>query len=146
MRHSRSDVTGDEMRTLVRELYAAYAGGDGARVAELIDDDVDWIIHGPVQVFSFVGARQGKAAVLETLAGIAADYALERYRPEVIIVDGERAAVMSNVAFVQRSTGRMLSFRIANFLRFRDGRLVEFREFWDTFDVVEQALGRWLIA
>jgi ketosteroid isomerase-like protein len=57
-----------------------------------------------------------------------------------------RAAVMSNVAFVQRSTSRMLSFRTANFLRFRDGRLVEFREFWDVFDVVEQALGRWLIA
>jgi ketosteroid isomerase-like protein len=134
------------MRTLVRELYAAYARGDSARVAEMIADDVDWIIYGPVQVFSFVGARQGKAAVLETLAGIAADYALERYQPEVIIVDGERAAVMSNVAFVQRATDRVLSFRNANFLRFRDGRVVEFREFWDTFDVVEQALGRWLIA
>jgi ketosteroid isomerase-like protein len=139
-------VTEDEMRTLVRELYAAYARGDGARVAEMIDDDIDWIIYGPVQVFPFVGARQGKAAVLETLAGIAAEYALERYQPEVIIVDGERAAVMSNLAFVQRSTSRLLSFRNANFLRFRDGRLVEFREFWDTFDVVEQALGRWLIA
>jgi ketosteroid isomerase-like protein len=139
-------VTNEDMRTMVRDLYAAYAGGDDARVAAMIDDDVDWIIYGPVQVFSFVGARRGKTAVLETLAGIATEYAVERYQPEIIVVDGDRAAVMSNVAFVQRSTGRTLSFRNANFLRFRDGRLVEFREFSDTFDVVEQALGRWLIA
>lgn len=138
-------VSEDETRTLVRDLYAAYAGGDNARVAAMIDDDIDWIIYGPVQVFPFAGARRGKAAVLETLAGIAADYALERYHPEVIVVEGERAAVLSNVAFVQRSTGRTLSFRNANFLRFRAGRLVEFREFADTFDVVEQALGRWLV-
>jgi len=138
-------VTDDETRVLVRDLYAAYARGDSARVADMIDDEIDWIIYGPVQVFSFTGARRGKAAVLETLAGVAAEYALDRYQPEIIVVDGERAAVMSNVAFVQRATGRTLSFRNASFLRFRNGRVVEFREFSDTFDVVEQALGRWLV-
>ena len=138
-------MTDEQTRTLVRDLYAAYAAGDGGRVAAMLDDDVDWIIYGPVQVFSFVGARRGKAAVLETLAGIASAYAVERYQPEIIVVEGERAAVMSNVAFEQRSTGRTLSFRNANFLRFRAGRVVEFREFADTFDVVEQALGRWLV-
>jgi ketosteroid isomerase-like protein len=138
-------VIDEETRARVRDLYAAYARGDDARVAMMIDDDIDWAIYGPVQVFSFAGPRRGKAAVLETLSGIAREYALERYQPEVIVVDGERAAVMSNVAFIQRSTGRTLSFRNANFLRFRDGRIVEFREFIDTFDVVEQALGRWLV-
>ena len=114
LRWGAGPVSNDETRTLVRDLYAAYAAGDDARVAAMIDDDVEWIIYGPVQVFSFVGARRGKAAVLETLAGIAHDYALERYQPDIIVVEGERAAVMSNVAFVQRSTGRTLSFRNAN--------------------------------
>jgi ketosteroid isomerase-like protein len=36
------------------------------------------------------------------------------------------------------------AFNIADFLRFRDGRLVEFREFMNTFDVVQQALNRLL--
>jgi ketosteroid isomerase-like protein len=137
-------VADEDTRALVRDLYAAYAGGERARVADLIDDDIDWIIYGPVLVFGFVGARHGKTAVLEALAALAADYAVERYQPEIIVVDGDRAAVMSNCAFVQRATGRTLSFRLANFLRFRAGRLVEFREFSDTFDVTEQALGRYL--
>jgi ketosteroid isomerase-like protein len=131
-------------RNLVTDLYAAYARGDADRIAELIDDDIDWIIHGPMQIFPFAGHRRGKMAVLEALGALAKDYVLERYEPRSMLVDGDRAAVMSDVAFRQRATGRTLRFHIANFLRFRDGRVVEFREFANTFDVVEQALGRML--
>ena len=131
-------------RSAVQELYAAYRRGDRDRVASLIDEDVDWIIYGPVEVFPFTGHRQGKSAALASLAGVAKDYALDRYDLEAVVVDGDRAAVMSDVAFTQRATGRLLRFRIADFLRFRDGRVVEFREFCDSFDVVAQALGRYL--
>lgn len=131
-------------RAAVRELYDAYARRDLDRVAQFIDDDVDWIIYGPVQLFPFAGPRRGKAAVLEALGGIAKDYALERYLPQIVIVEGDRAAVLSDVAFTQRATGRTVSFNIANFLRLRDGRVVEFREFANTFDVVEQVLGRYI--
>jgi ketosteroid isomerase-like protein len=137
-------VTDNANRALVHTLYDAYGRGDVDRFAPLIADDIDWIIHGPLQVFPFVGPRHGKAEVLAALAAIAKDYVLERYEPEIVVVEGDRAAVMSGVAVVQRSTGRTLTFRKANFLRFQDGRVVEFREFFDTFDVVEQALGRWL--
>ena len=129
-------------RASVRELYEAYGRGDVERLAALIHDDIDWVIYGPITVFPFAGARRGRAAVLEALAEIAKSYSLASYNVEVTIVDGDRAAVMSNVAFRQRATGRMLRFRVANFLRIQDGRLVEFREFADSFDQVEQALGR----
>jgi ketosteroid isomerase-like protein len=134
----------DTTRAVVTDLYAAYGRRDFDRVAELIDDDIDWIIYGPMQVFPFAGHRQGRPAVLEALGRIAKDYVLESYTPQVIVVDGDRAAVMSDVAFKQRSTDRTLRFHIANFLRIRDGRLVEFREFANTFDLVEQALGHML--
>ena len=129
---------------LVREMYRAYGTGDAPAIERIIHDDIDWIIHGPVGVFPFEGPRQGKAAVLQVLAEIAKDYALQAYDPEVVVVENDRAAVMSNVAFTQRTTGRLLRLRVAHFLRFRDGRLVEFREFMDSFDAVEQALGTWI--
>ena len=125
-------------------MYSAYGRRDFDRVAELIHDDVDWIIYGPMQIFPFAGARRGKTAVLAALGGIAKDYQLERYEPKVMVVEGDRAAVMSEVAFKQRSTGRTLRFRVANFLRIEDGRLIEFREFANSFDLVEQALGRFI--
>jgi len=131
-------------RAAVTELYDAYARRDFERFAAIIDDDIDWIIYGPVQVFPFAGQRRGRIAVLEALGGIAQDYLLERYEPRVIIVEGDRAAVMSDVAFQQRSTERTVSTQLANFLRFRNGKLIEFREFANSFDLVEQALGRWI--
>ena len=131
-------------RAIIEDMYSAYGRRDFDRVAALIHDDVDWIIYGPMQIFPFAGARRGKAAVLEALGGIAKDYELERYEPKVMVVEGDRAAVMSEVAFKQRSTGRTLRFRVANFLRIEDGRLIEFREFANSFDLVEQALGRFI--
>ncbi|MEA2880404.1 MAG: hypothetical protein QOF14_5600 [Hyphomicrobiales bacterium] len=131
-------------RASVNALYEAYRKGDAERVSALIHDDIDWMIHGPVQVFPFEGPRRGKAAVLDVLATIGNAYALESHTPEIVIVEGDRAAVLANVAFVQRATNRTLRMRLVNFLRFRDGKLIEFREFSDTFDAVEQALGTWL--
>jgi ketosteroid isomerase-like protein len=138
-------MTDQSTRAVVTDLYAAYERRDFDRVAELIDDDIEWIIYGPMQVFPFAGYRRGKIAVLEALGGIAKDYMLKSYVPQVIIVDGDQAAVMSDVAFMQRATERTLHFHLANFLRIQDGRVVEFREFANTFDVVEQALGRMLV-
>lgn len=137
-------MTEDETRAVVRDMYDAYARRDFDRVAARIDDQIEWVIYGPRQIFPFTGPRNGKRAVLEALATIAKDYMIESYSPRIVVVDGDRAAVLSEVVFRQRSSGRMLNFRIANFLRLRDGKVIEFEEFVDTFDVAEQALGRWI--
>jgi uncharacterized protein len=135
-------VAESDTRATVREIYDAYARGDAERVASLLHDDIDWVIHEPVGVFPFAGPRRGRDAVMQALAAIAEQYALQSYKPEIMIVDGERAAVMSDVSFVQRATNRVLRFRVADFLRLQDGRVIEFREFANSFDLVEQALGR----
>jgi hypothetical protein len=36
-------------------------------IAELIDDEVEWAIFGPIDMYPFLGARRGKAAVLEVI-------------------------------------------------------------------------------
>ncbi len=129
-------------RETVRDLYDAYARRDFERIAALLHDDIDWMIYAPVPVFPFAGPRRGRAAVLQAMGGIAEQYAVESYTPEIVLVDGDRAAVVSDASFRQRATERILRFRVANFLRFEDGQLIEFREFLNSFDAVEQALGR----
>jgi len=130
-----------DTRSTVIALHRAYLAGDGEAVASLIHDDIDWAIHGPAHLFAFEGPRRGKAAVLEALAAIGRQFELKRYEQKILIVEGERAAVLSDTAFVQRATGRTLAMQLVNFLRVVDGKIIEFREFSDTFDVVEQAVG-----
>jgi ketosteroid isomerase-like protein len=135
-------VTQADIRANVRDLYDAYSRRDFERVATFIHDDIDWVIHAPLSVFRFAGPRRGRAAVLAAMAEIAVQFALENYAPQVTLVDGDRAALISDVSFRQRTTGRMLRMRVAGFLRWRTGRIIEYREFIDSFDAVEQTLGR----
>jgi ketosteroid isomerase-like protein len=128
-------------RAAVRDIYNAYAKGDIERVTLLLHEDIDWIIYGPVSVFPFAGVRHGRAAVLDVMRNIGSIFELESHKIERTIIDGDRAAVLADIGFKQRATGRSLRFRVANFLRFDDGRLIEFREFADSFDLVEQAIG-----
>ena len=130
-----------DTRETVVELHRAYRAGDVAAVAALIHDDIDWVIHGPPKVFPFGGRRKGKAQVLDTLAQIGALYELKRYDHEILIVEGERAAVLSQTEFVQRADSRTLQMELVNLFRIRNGQIVEFREYSNTFDAVEQALG-----
>lgn len=131
-----------DIQATMDELYAAYARGDFDRVAALMDESIEWMIYAPVTVFPYAGPRRGRAAVLQTMREIARDYAIESYRREIVTVDKERVAVVADVRMRQRATQRALRFRVANFMRFKDGRLAEFREFINSFDVAEQALGR----
>ena len=47
----RAPVYAPTTRDIVTDLYAAYERRDFDRVAELIDDDVEWIIYAPMQIF-----------------------------------------------------------------------------------------------
>ena len=97
-----TDTQATQTRETLKDLYRAYREGNAERVAALIDDDIDWCIYGPARVFPFEGPRRGKAQVIEVLAAIGKQYELKRHDQEVMIVEGDRAAVLSQVAFVQR--------------------------------------------
>jgi ketosteroid isomerase-like protein len=131
-------------RAAVRDVLDAFAKGDFERLAARYDDDVDYMFYAPVSVFAFTGPRKGKVAVFQAFADLHKAYKLERQVIEAVIADVDRAAALSDVTLVQRSTGRTVRSRVASFYRFRDGRVIEYRGFIDSFDAVEQALGRWI--
>ena len=131
-------------RETVNALYAAYKAGDIETFFGMVDENIAWSMVGPVTVFPFGGVRRGKAAVREAITMLGQLYRIERHDQRMMIVEGDRAALLIDAAFVQLATDRTVTVQLANFLLLKNGRLVEFQEFADTFDVVEQAMGRWL--
>lgn len=131
-------------RAAVRDLLDAFSRGDFERLAQRYDENIDYMFYAPVSVFPFCGPRQGRVAVFQAFAELFKAYKLERQAVEAVIVDDDRAAALSDVTLTQRSTGRIVRSRLASFYRFREGRVVEYRGFIDSFDAVEQALGHWL--
>jgi uncharacterized protein (TIGR02246 family) len=132
----------ENIRPLVEAFYRASAERDIERVASILADDVDWLVQGPVDVFSFLGQRRGKAAVLEGYREIARKLEVTGYEVEQLLVDGDCAAALIRLSSVVVATGKTMSVRTSQFSRFRDGKLVQMHAVLDTFDLVEQTIGR----
>ena len=131
-----------ETRETLASLLQAHRRRDFTGFAVLLHDDIDWIVHGPIEVFPFAGLRRGRPAVLQALALMGLSYSLHDYEPDFTIVEDDRAAIMADISLTQLATGRLLRFRAANLIRVAGGKVIEFREFADSFDQTEQALGR----
>ena len=108
----------------------------------LIDDEVDWAIYGPIDMFPFLGARRGKAAVLEVVRQIADNIRVRRFDRETIMLGVESAASMLRYSLTALDSNKPISLRIAHFAQFKAGRLASIRILVDSFDLVEQVLGR----
>ena len=111
-------------------------------IEALIDDDVDWAIYGPIDMFPFLGARRGRDAVIEVIRQIAENVRVHRFDRESIMLGEESASSMLRYSLTAMDSNKPISLRIAHFAQFKAGRLFSIRVLVDTFDLVEQALGR----
>ena len=134
-------------RTVVDAFYKAYAVRDAEKIAEFLDDRVEWTISGPVDFLPFCGTHRGKAAVLDLIKRqIPLVLRTFSFVPDAVLIDGDRLAMLHRQSAKRAADGRVISYRVANFMRFRDGKVVENLSLLDTFDAVEQVLGQQLAA
>ena len=112
-----------------------------ADIAALLDEDVEWAIYGPIDLFSFFGARRGKPAVLEVIRQIAENFRVHRFERESIMLGPDTAASMMRYSLTAQDSNKPIAVRIAHFAQFRNGLLTRFRVLVDSFDLVEQTVG-----
>jgi ketosteroid isomerase-like protein len=128
-------------RSVVEAFYKAYASRDAAKVGQFLADNVEWTISGPVDLLPFCGTRHGKAAVLDFIDRLVPEvFRVFSFVPDVILIDGERVATLNRLS-ARATDGRIISYRLAHFMRFEDGKVVENVSLIDSFDAVEQVLG-----
>jgi ketosteroid isomerase-like protein len=137
-----TDADTGEARSVIVQVQDAFRKNDYERLASLYHDDIDWIFHGPTSIFPEVGHRRGKIEVFKSLAALNVLYRFDQYDTEQLMAENDSAASIANVRMVQRSTGRIIQCKIASFHRVRDGKVIEYRGFTDSFDAAEQVLGR----
>jgi len=125
-----------------RALHRAINERRNDELEALIDDDVDWAIYGPIDMFPFLGARRGKAAVLEVMRQIADNVRVHRFDRETIMLGVDSASSMLRYSLTVLDSNKPVSLRLAHFAQFKAGRLASIRVLLDTFDLVEQTLGR----
>ena len=123
-----------------RALHRAINERQFSEIEPLIDEDIDWTIHGPVELFPFFGARRGKAAVLEVIRQIADKVRVHRFDRESIMLGVEQAASMLRYSLTVLDTNKPARVRLAHFAQFREGRLFSMRILVDSYELLGQAI------
>jgi ketosteroid isomerase-like protein len=125
-----------------RALHRAINERQPEDLEALLDEEVEWAIYGPIDMFPFLGARRGKLAVLEVVKQIAETVRVHRFDRESIMLGVDSAASMMRYSLTGLDSNKPITLRLAHFAQFKDGRLRSIRVLVDSFDLVEQALGR----
>ena len=90
-----------------RALHRAINERQFEDLAALIDEDVDWAIYGPIDMFPFLGARRGKEAVMEVVRRIAENVRVYRFERETVMLGVEfglfDAALFVHIAGIQQA-------------------------------------------
>jgi ketosteroid isomerase-like protein len=138
-------MTAEELRELVYRSYEAFDRGDRDFVVGLFHDDIQWRMLAPPEALPIPNVVKGKSQVLAALQRI--DEVVEIVRNELLLVmvDGNRAAVVCDRVLRQRASGRTMRYKVAAFQTYQDGKLCEYLAFADSVDLLEQELGRELV-
>jgi ketosteroid isomerase-like protein len=129
-------------RSLVERFCKVYAVRDVDKIAEFLDDNVEWTISGPIEYLRFCGTHRGKESVLDLIRRrIPEVIRTFSFVPESVLIDGDQLAMLHRQSSRRAADGRVINFRVANFIRFRDNKIVSNLSLLDTFDAVEQVLG-----
>ncbi len=90
-----------------RALHRAINERQFEDLAALLDEEVDWAIYGPIDMFPFLGARRGRAAVMEVVRRIAENVRVYRFDRETVMLGVDfglfDAALLPDLAGIQQA-------------------------------------------
>ena len=100
-------MTPEDIRELVRKSYAAYDNRDQEFILNLFDDNIEWKYFSSPEAIPFPNHVRGKLQVLMALKAVDDLFETVGNTLELVMVDGDRAAVICDQKVRQRATGRI---------------------------------------
>jgi len=132
----------DLHRQRVLKFLDAYYAGDVEAAQACCDDEFDSITHAPIELFPHLGHKHGKPWIAESIRTQQKRYSSRKYEIRFMSVDGAGVATIQQVSLRKRNDDRMVHLEVAEFFTLRGGRILTHRSFFDSFDFVQQLLGR----
>ncbi|SHI73960.1 Ketosteroid isomerase-related protein [Roseomonas rosea] len=125
-----SDVTARNLAR-VQDIYGRYAEGDRSALYEALSPEVSWSSAGD-GALPWAGTRRGPEGVRSYFDALDAQGEVTGYEVEQVIAQGEWIAVLACATIRYRGNGQEHRYAKADFIRSVDGRVADFREFYDT--------------
>lgn len=123
---------------LMTQMANFSAHPDMSLFQEAFDPDVVCEFVGDRTAISYAGRHRGVEALLNIIRRIGIEFEqLGHAEPDVVLVDGEYAATRRTVEWRHRGTGRRGLVELADFVRYRGGKMIELVEFRDSLALLQ---------
>lgn len=127
-------------RQRILDFFAAFYAMDLDRAMAFYSESVDYVSFAPIDIIPHLGHRHSKAQLRETFAAVYSRYESMRYEVLSIVAEDDRVATIVRVFLQKINRDRIVQLDIANFYKLQDGLIVQQREFFDSYDLVQQVL------
>ncbi len=121
----------------IRTIFERRAEGDHAGIVEYMAEDIVFNVQGSWTLYPFSRPARGKAVFAQALAAVEAMYENLGSTIHELVIDGERAALHRTSRMRNRGSGETSSVDVCDFLRFRDGLVIEFSEYPDSLAIAK---------
>ena len=124
---------------LLKQAYGKWATSKGASADDwlaICDERIAFgsLAQGPAGA-QYMTAFQERNALKEYFAGLARDWEMLDFVTEHYIAQDDRVVVLGRCAWKFKKTGKVVETPKADSWRFKDGKAVEYYEYYDTAQV-----------
>ncbi len=121
---------------IVQQVYAAFAKRDISAILSVLSPDVEW--GEPPNPFNpEAGTRHGHEGFLEWLNIGRQSEEIVVLEPRKFLTDSDTVAVVGYTKCLAKPTGRSYETDSVHLITIKDGKIVRFQEFFDTYAAAE---------
>lgn len=120
------------LKEAYRQWHDTKAGSVDHWLALMTDDVKFRSLAEGAKPMEFTRTSTCKDDVKRYFAGLTGDWQMIYYRMDEYIAQGDRVVALGSCSFEHKKTGKILETPKADFHKFRDGKICEFFEFYDT--------------
>lgn len=122
---------------LIRSLYAAFGRGDVKSILDALDPSIEWLSNGDARIIPWGGRRGGLSGAASFFEALADNLDFEAFEPRDYFEDGDTVVVLGRTRARVKSGGGVFDSDWAHVFSFKNGRLLRFREFYDTKSIAD---------
>jgi len=116
----------------VKDAYSAYQDRNMTALLGCLTEDVRWFAVGPPNLIPTAGSRKGREQVGEFFAVLEASEDVQTFKPQHFVSQGDTVVVLGELKSRVRSTGSLINSPWVHVFTIRDGKVSDFRSFYDT--------------
>jgi ketosteroid isomerase-like protein len=125
-------VSADENTRLAQSAYEAFGRGDIPALAQVMADDIEWVVPGDPGDNPDAGTFKGKEAVLGWFGGLGSSLDFTTFEPREFIAQNDKVVSLVYAEATVRKTGRAVVNHEAHVWTFRDEKVARLQIYFDT--------------